>query len=456
MVAEKLPEIFSGKSCFKLQMKSQEHWNFTKVTKLIFCQLISTGTCLFVVLFYSPLSETLLQVSVERLFIYSLLYGVSVLISGEIIGLFANTHRNLAWKKLVISLVSAGIGTLGLILFVWVIEFEFVGRFAVLKMVLINGIFCFLFLNYLDRLNQKHPWRILVLLPEAEAVEIVNNFKSLNEQISWVSRTGQSADMDLIEFCRGNGVNMVIKNQADAGFDVMALLASGVRVLTVSALWETFTQKIPHSEITQDWLSKLNLRQLDPFVRRIKRLLDLCIAVVGLLLALPILLIACFAIGLETGFPLFFKQIRSGYLGKPYTLYKLRTMKKDAEESGAQWASSQDDRVTAVGWFLRKTRIDEIPQLWNVIKGEMSIVGPRPERPELESEIVQKLPFWKCRYLIKPGLTGWAQIKYQYASDMQSSEEKLAYDLFYVKNASFFLDLEIMLSTLRSLTKGSR
>ena len=185
---------------------------------------------------------------------------------------------------------------------------------------------------------------------------------------------------------------MVIKNQADADFDVMALLASGVRVLTVSALWETFTQKIPHSEITQDWLSKLNLRQLDPFVRRIKRLLDLCIAIVGLLLALPILLIACFAIGLETGFPLFFKQTRSGYLGKPYTLYKLRTMEKDAEKSGAQWASSRDDRVTAVGRFLRKTRIDEIPQLWNVIKGEMSIVGPRPERPQLESEIVQKLP----------------------------------------------------------------
>jgi lipopolysaccharide/colanic/teichoic acid biosynthesis glycosyltransferase len=105
---------------------------------------------------------------------------------------------------------------------------------------------------------------------------------------------------------------------------------------------------------------------------------------------------------------------------------------------------------------LRRTRIDEIPQFWNVIKGEMSIVGPRPERPELEEQIVQKLPYWNCRYLLKPGLTGWAQIKYQYASDLDTSEEKLAYDLFYVKNASFFLDLEIILSTLRSLTKGSR
>ena len=109
-----------------------------------------------------------------------------------------------------------------------------------------------------------------------------------------------------------------------------------------------------------------------------------------------------------------------------------------------------------MGQILRKWRIDEIPQFWNVIKGEMSIVGPRPERPELEEKINENLPFWKCRYLLKPGLTGWAQIRYEYASDMESSEEKLAYDLYYIKNASFFLDMEIMLSTLRSLTKGSR
>jgi lipopolysaccharide/colanic/teichoic acid biosynthesis glycosyltransferase len=132
-------------------------------------------------------------------------------------------------------------------------------------------------------------------------------------------------------------------------------------------------------------------------------------------------------------------------------------MRQDAEGGGGvQWAQQQDHRVTFVGRFLRKTRIDEIPQLWNVIKGEMSLVGPRPERPELDEEIERISPFWKCRYLLKPGITGWAQIKYQYASDLETSEEKLSYDLFYVKNASFFLDLEIILSTLRSIMKGSR
>jgi lipopolysaccharide/colanic/teichoic acid biosynthesis glycosyltransferase len=236
----------------------------------------------------------------------------------------------------------------------------------------------------------------------------------------------------------------------------MGLLASGVKILEIESFVESLCQKIPPSEVDNTWLTKLDLRQRDPINRRVKRLLDLIFSVFGLLFSIPILLVSCFAIALESGFPLFFHQKRTGLLGQPYVLHKLRTMRLNAEEKGAEWAKQKDSRVTMVGRFLRKCRIDEIPQFWNVIKGEMSIVGPRPERPELENEINDRLPYWKCRYLLKPGLTGWAQIRYKYASDMESSEEKLAYDLYYVKNASLFLDLEIMLSTLRSLTKGSR
>ena len=236
----------------------------------------------------------------------------------------------------------------------------------------------------------------------------------------------------------------------------MDFLASGVRVMFPTDFVETFCRKIPSTEVDRSWLARLDLRQRDPIVRRVKRLSDLFTATIGLILCLPILLIACLAIVLETGFPLFFHQKRTGLLGRTYTLHKLRTMQKDAEKKGAEWAQKGDLRVTRVGRFLRRWRIDEIPQFWNIIKGEMSIVGPRPERPELEKEINSRLPFWMCRYLLKPGLTGWAQIRFEYASDMESSEEKLAYDLFYIKNASFLLDLEIMLSTIRSLTKGSR
>ena len=409
-----------------------------------------------VVFFGSPQSETLLLVSKERLLIYSILYGISCLFAGEIIGLFANNHRNLIWKKCLLSLVAAAMGSLGLILAVWTIEFEFVGRFAILKMILFTGLSGFFFLAFINLLNQGNPWKVLAHLSEKDAKKIVTNFEAMENWIEWVSPMVNSESDNLIEFCMDNQVDIVISDQSHADFDVIALLGSGVRVLSVSAMWETFSQKIPHSEINQDWLTKLDLRQRDPIVRRVKRIMDIWMAGLGLVLSFPLLVLAGIAIILESGFPLFYKQRRTGYLGRPYIIYKLRTMKPDAEKSGVAWAAKQDNRVTYVGRLLRRTRIDEIPQFWNVIKGEMSIVGPRPERPELEKEIVQNLPYWNCRYLLKPGLTGWAQIKYKYASDLETSEEKLAYDLFYVKNASFFLDLEIILSTLRSLTQGSR
>jgi lipopolysaccharide/colanic/teichoic acid biosynthesis glycosyltransferase len=437
-------------------MMRKQHLNFSKVNKLFVFQLFAMGACLGVIGFGAPQSETLLQVSKERLLIYSILYGVSCLIAGEIIGLFANNHRNLIWKKFVLSLVSASMGSLGLILAVWSIEFEFVGRLAILKMILFTGLPGFFFFTFLNRLNQGNPWKVLLHLSEEDAQAIIANLKGTEYLIEWIFPVVNSENDKLIEFCKDNQVDIIISDGLNTDFDVIALLGSGVKVLSIDALWETFSQKIPHAEINQNWLTKLDLRQRGPIVRRVKRVMDIWIAGLGLILAFPLLLIAGIIIVLESGFPLFFKQRRTGYLGRPYIMYKLRTMKPDAEKSGATWAAKQDQRVTYVGRFLRRTRIDEIPQLWNVIKGEMSIVGPRPERPELEKDILAKLPYWNCRYLLKPGLTGWAQIKYQYASDLSTSEEKLAYDLFYVKNASFFLDLEIMLSTLRSLMKGSR
>jgi lipopolysaccharide/colanic/teichoic acid biosynthesis glycosyltransferase len=298
------------------------------------------------------------------------------------------------------------------------------------------------------------------LFDEVRSKQIKTYLGPNAEGIDWVDvKKTPLSECATVDYCDQQGVEMIVLDQnAEAKIkgEIMDLLASGVRILEVESFVETLCQKIPPTEVDSTWLTKLDLRQRDPIIRRIKRLLDLFLSVVGLIICMPILLISCFIIGLESGFPLFFHQKRTGLLGQPYVLHKLRTMRQNAEEKGAEWAKQNDSRVTIVGRFLRKWRIDEIPQFWNVIKGEMSIVGPRPERPELENEINERLPYWKCRYLLKPGLTGWAQIRFRYASDMESSEEKLSYDLYYVKNASFFLDLEIMLSTLRSLTKGSR
>ena len=300
----------------------KEHWNLSKVSKLFVFQLFAMGACLGVVSFGAPQSETLLQVSKERLLIYSILYGISCLVAGEIIGLFANNHRNLIWKKFLLSLISASMGSLGLILSVWTIEFEFVGRFAILKMILFTGLPGFLFLAFLNRLKQGNPWKVLVHLLEEDAKKIMTNFEAIEDRIEWISPMVNSENDNLIDFCKDNQVDIVISDEHNTDFDVIALLGSGVRVFSVTALWETFSQKIPHSEINQDWLAKLDLRQRDPIVRRVKRIMDIWIASLGLVLAFPLLFLAGIAIILESGFPLFFKQRRTGYLGRPYILYK--------------------------------------------------------------------------------------------------------------------------------------
>ena len=437
-------------------MKRKEHWNLGKVGKLAVCQFLVMGSCLLVILFNSPHSETLVHVNRERLWIYSAFFGLSFLLIGEVVGLFANHHRNFVWKKFFLSLSSSAIGSLGLILVVWTVEFDFIGRIAIFKMVTLSGLSGFLFLVFLNGLNRGNPLRVLPLLKEDKFTKIERSLKLMNNPIHWIYDDVEIGTSNLLDISKRKAIDLILVDDDEKDFDVMAFLASGIRVMGVSAFWETFTQKIPHTEIDKSWLTKLDLRQRDPVIRRVKRLIDLLVSSVGLIFLSPLLVCSCLAIAMESGFPLFFKQKRSGYLGRPYYLHKLRTMKPNSEKDGAQWATHGDDRITIVGRFLRRLRIDEIPQFWNVIKGEMSVVGPRPERPELEEEIVKKLPYWNCRYLLKPGITGWAQIKYRYASDLESSEEKLSYDLFYVKNASFLLDFEIILSTLRSLMKGSR
>lgn len=443
-------------------MEARQHWNLGKIAKMLSCLFLSAGSCLVVTLFFSPDSETLLQVSPDRLFLYSILYGMLFLLAGEMMGVFESSRLVAAWKRGMTCFFSAASSTFGLLVVVWLVEFDFIGRFVILKMTLCSGSGVLVFLESLHFLANRNPWRVLALVDSRRRVMLAESSRDQMAAFEWIDSDPQF-DPDefssFLELCRTKGIDILVVEGRESAIkesQVMELLASGVRVMLASDFIETFCRKIPHADLDHRWLARLNLRQRDPLLRRIKRMVDLSVSFLGLILSFPILVLACVAIVLESGFPVFFTQPRSGLLGRPYTLYKLRTMRRHAEEHGAEWAKEKDDRVTRVGRFLRRTRIDEIPQFWNVIKGEMSIVGPRPERPELEAAIEDRLPYWKCRYLLKPGVTGWAQIRFQYASDLESSEEKLAYDLFYVKNASFFLDLEIILATLRSLTKGSR
>ena len=182
---------------------------------------------------------------------------------------------------------------------------------------------------------------------------------------------------------------------------------------------------------------------------RLKRAGDVSFSAFLLLLTSPLLLISALLIKLDDGGPVFYSQIRTGLEAKPYKIWKLRSMRTNAEQMGAQWSSRADSRVTRIGAFLRRTRLDELPQLWCVLTGSMSLIGPRPERPEFDLQLVQQIPHYALRHLIRPGLSGWAQVNYPYGASVEDSSNKLSYDLYYLKNFSFLLDLLIMFKTIR-------
>jgi exopolysaccharide biosynthesis polyprenyl glycosylphosphotransferase len=186
-----------------------------------------------------------------------------------------------------------------------------------------------------------------------------------------------------------------------------------------------------------------------------KRAMDITFSLTLLIATLPLLIILSILIKLDSRGPVFYRQARVGLRGQVFSIYKFRSMVVDAEsKSGAKWAQAGDPRVTRIGRFIRRTRIDEIPQVLNVLKGEMSFVGPRPERPEFVKELAKEIRFYNERHRTKPGLTGWAQINYPYGASVKDANEKLKYDLYYLKNRSILLDIFIMLQTLRIVVFG--
>jgi exopolysaccharide biosynthesis polyprenyl glycosylphosphotransferase len=225
-------------------------------------------------------------------------------------------------------------------------------------------------------------------------------------------------------------------------------------------LYERLAARVPVDLIAEDWLLLEDGFYLNAngSLRRLKRAFDVCFACTLLLLTAPIILLACLALKLDSPGPAIFKQKRVGLLGDEFTLYKIRSMRLDAEKDGAQWASKNDPRVTRVGRFLRKSRIDELPQLVNVLRGDMSVIGPRPERMDFVRELVARLPFYDVRHSVKPGVTGWAQVSYPYGASMEDARLKLEYDLYYVKHLSPLLEAKILLKTIGVILfpKGAR
>jgi sugar transferase (PEP-CTERM system associated) len=236
---------------------------------------------------------------------------------------------------------------------------------------------------------------------------------------------------------------------------LLSLKNRGVQVQDGNDVYESITGKVPIESIRLSWLLFSPGSHASGLFLIYKRFASVVISIVGLLLSLPLLPFVIIAIKLSSPGRVLYSQNRVGQDERIFRCYKFRTMRSDAEaDTGPTWAEDDDPRVTPMGRFLRKTRIDEIPQLWNVLKGDMSLVGPRPERPEFVAALNEKIPFYYLRHSVRPGITGWAQILYKYGSSVEDAKEKLRYDLYYIKNRSAGLDLLIFLNTIKIVLVG--
>lgn len=263
--------------------------------------------------------------------------------------------------------------------------------------------------------------------------------------------TGQGGLEDLAEVVESQRPDIVVLTDESTYAHVVDRLldiaGAGVRVVSLAGFFEYAFRRVPLTHLTPAWfMGILHLRQ-PLHARWSKRLFDLLAAAAGLLLVLPLLPAIALLVRTTPG-PVIYRQRRLGEGGRPFTIYKFRTMVTDAEATGKpQWCVDGDERITCVGRLLRRAHLDELPQLWNVLKGDMSIVGPRPERPEFVRMLEKEMPFWSRRLLIRPGVTGWAQVRSGYSADCASCADKLSYDLWYIRHRSLIVDLAVCLQT---------
>lgn len=295
--------------------------------------------------------------------------------------------------------------------------------------------------------------------PNYDIIGFVNSDIKVDDQINFKGLKEFKSD-EILDVVKEQGISEIVVASNNAEVitpelynSLIILLEKGHVIREYTQVYEAITHRIPVQFVGKDFykyfpFSRSNQNRLYLFF---SRTLDIVISIIGLLTGLVFLPIILFGNLIANKGPLFYKQERVGKNGKLFNIIKFRTMIKNAEKDGAQWANKNDDRITVFGNFLRRTRLDELPQFLNVLKGDMALIGPRPERPVFVKELNQIIPFYETRHIIKPGLTGWAQVKMRYVSTVDDSLKKLQYDLFYIKRRSFFLDINIIVKTISTV-----
>lgn len=341
-----------------------------------------------------------------------------------------------------------------LVLLLRLVFFKIVDRAQLTRNVVILGAgeMAAAILKHINPYHSEMGFRVLGCIPSGNSPVQVQDVTIMQSPADWM------------DFVRANNISEIVvapderRSSEGGNLPLTSLLdckLSGIRVTEPLAFIERELLRIEVSMLRPVWalfsdgFSYSQLRDV------IKRGFDIFVALLLLFLVWPLMLLTALAIFLESGAPVLYQQVRVGLNGKEFTINKFRSMRQDAEKDGkAIWASKNDSRVTRVGSFIRNTRLDELPQLYNVLKGDMSFVGPRPERPQFVAELNEKVPFYDARHRVKPGLMGWAQLKYPYGASVEDAENKLKYDLYYVKNHSFFIDILIVIQTVEVVLLG--
>ena len=367
-------------------------------------------------------------------------------------------YRDLLFKSISISIVIISISIFSIIIFNYIISYpEFNYIIKKLNLILIALISLFsniviLFFNT-NRSSGKENWLIY-----NDKNKIFENFKiflneSSNSSFLFVNNLNNVYEYEK----KINGI--IVFNINELGISninsLLNLQIKGIEIIDPFLWCKKNLLRYP-VEIIMNSSTYLDFNKVQVSIfSRIKRLFDISFSAALFLVTLPIIALSCLIIFLEDKGPVFYSQKRTGYKGKEFYIWKIRSMKINSEPNGPVWTSRNDSRTLKFGQFLRNTRIDELPQLISVISGDMSLIGPRPERPELEVNLIEKLPNYMYRYQVKPGLSGWAQINYPYGASIEDSKNKLSYDFFYILEYSFFLDILIFIKTIRIIIKGS-
>jgi sugar transferase (PEP-CTERM system associated) len=345
---------------------------------------------------------------------------------------------------------------MGLGLFAWR---ELFGK--VLKVQKIHGTIAIIGMQKVGKLvaeelfRKKHLGLKVVYFVGPERGEVTLSYGNPRKMV--IPVVSPEATLSLV---KNEGISRILiagpeRGQRFPAHDLVSLRLSGIPIEDCHTFYERLMSKIFITDLRPSWILLSNGFQRTTWIMFTKRALDIVVSSLGLLLAAPVALITAIAIKLDSSGPVLYYQERMGANEVPFVLYKFRSMQCDAEEStGPQWAGKDDPRVTRVGRIMRKLRIDEIPQLINVLKGEMSIVGPRPERPFFVSQLKDQIPYYELRFTVKPGITGWAQISYQYGDSEDDAIEKLQYDLYYTKHMSPVFDLQILFETIKVILLG--